>query len=238
MWKNAESRCHFLFFVYSKIFIKESICVFVTWRNKDALWSENAPIRFDRNRTGCAQNHPSPILGIKATPFFKCGGAWWNVDPLSCLFLIKDDPWCKFDLAEHLFFNQEPFLMQFQPSSTLTFQSRTVLDWISTLKHHHFSIKNHPWLNFEPRTPSFFNQEPPLIEFRPSCTLIFQSRTVLDAIPTLEHPHFSIKNRPWCNSDPLKRPFFNQGLPLIEFWTSHTLTFQSRLSNQGSTSHT
>src|SRR5699024_11758082 len=47
--------------------------------------------------------------------------------------------------------------------------------------------------NSEPRTPSFFNQEPFLMQFPPSNTLVFQSRTVLDAISALEHPHFSIK---------------------------------------------
>ena len=42
----------------------------------------------------------------------------------------------------------------------------------------------------------FFNQEPFLIELRPSWAPIFQSRTVLDAIMALLDPHFSIKNRP------------------------------------------
>src|SRR5699024_11756448 len=31
------------------------------------------------------------------------------------------------------------------------------------------------------------------MQFPPSNTLVFQSRTVLDAISALEHPHFSIK---------------------------------------------
>src|SRR5699024_7516666 len=72
--------------------------------------------------------------------------------------------------------------MQFRPSNALIFQSRTVLDAISTLER-----------------PSFFNQEPLLMQFRPSNALIFQSRTTLDAILTLERSHFSIKNKNGLN---------------------------------------
>jgi len=145
-------------------------------------------------------------------------------------FSIKNHPWCNFDPRAPSFFNQESSLMQFRPFCTPVFQSRTSLDWISNLEHPHFSIKNLSWLNFDPWTPSFFNQGPLLIEFRTSNTLIFQSRTILDAISTLEHPRFSIKDHPWCNFDPRAPSFFNQGPSLMQFRPSSTPVFQSRTS--------
>ena len=87
-------------------------------------------------------------------------------------------------------------LIEFWSSSGGTFQLRAILDAIPNLRSTYFSIKNPPWCNSEPRTTPFFNQDPSLMQFQPSCTLIFQSRTLLDAIPTLEHPLFSIKNHP------------------------------------------
>jgi len=144
-------------------------------------------------------------------------------------FSIKECSWCNSEPLAWSFFNQEVFLMQFWPSCTVIFQSRSVLDAIPTLLHGHFSIKDRSWCNFVPLAWPFFNQGAFLMQFRASRTLIFQSRIVLDAILCLLHGHFSIKECSWCNSDPLARRFFNQGVFLMQFRPSRTPIFQSRI---------
>src|SRR5699024_4199782 len=70
-------------------------------------------------------------------------------------------------------------------------------------------------LNFDPPAPSFFNQEPSLMQIPPSRTRIFQSRTFLDAISTLAHSYFSIKNR-FSATTPHHQKSLDKGLLLNE----------------------
>src|SRR5699024_6639032 len=133
-----------------------------------------------------------------------------------------------FHLPAPPFFNQDHSLIEFRTSNTCFFQSRTSLDAILTRLHPHFSIKNHPCCNFVPLSPSFFNQDHSLMQFQPSRTLVFQSRTGLDAILTRLHPPFSIKNHPLSNLVPLPPSFFSQRHPALQFQPSRTLFFPSR----------
>src|SRR5699024_2265996 len=100
---------------------------------------------------------------------------------------------CNFVPLVRPFFNQGVLLMQFCPSCTSIFQSRSVLDAILSLLYVHFSIKECSLCNFDPFGWFFFNQVLFLIQFCPSCTPIFQSRSALDAILSLLYGHFSIK---------------------------------------------
>src|SRR5699024_658623 len=83
--------------------------------------------------------------------------------------------------------------MQFCPSCMVIFQSRSALDAILPLLYGHFSIEKCSCCNFASLVLSFFNQEVFLMQFCPSCMVIFQSRSVLDAILPLLYGHFSIK---------------------------------------------
>src|SRR5699024_2265863 len=69
-----------------------------------------------------------------------------------------------------------------------------------------------------------------LIEFWSSSGGTFQLRAILDAIPNLRSTYFSIKNPPWCNSEPRTTPFFNQDPSLMQFQPSCTLVFNQEPS--------
>ena len=124
------------------------------------------------------------------------------MDPVERYFSIKNHPWCNFGPRWALFFNQEPFLMQFRPLLSAIFQSRTILDAIMDPVVCYFSIKDYPWCNYEPCGVPFFNQGLSLMQLWTLWCAIFQSRTILDTIMNPVACHFSIKNHPWCNNGP------------------------------------
>src|SRR5699024_5011924 len=105
--------------------------------------------------------------------------------------------------------------MQFCASSMVIFQSRSVLDAVLGVLHGHFSIKECSVHSSGSLEWSFFDQEVFLMQFRPSCTLVFQSRTFLDANSALAHPYASIKNR-FSATTPHHQKSLDKGLLLNE----------------------